>query len=197
MKLARMFVLVGLLGAPGCETENATTVVVDNDYPPIPDGGDVGKEMTVFKVWWVTSFMPDPVSPGNQGQPQRTVPNSDFAYAVLVPGWDPSAATAPMKLVAATSTVKLGVARGDVLHVQVSDTTFHGNCAVGQSLPQDDADFITQRIFPGDFAGVAYDAKSCTTTAVDGGYDSDTTTSDAAAPDGIVSADSAADGVGE
>lgn len=195
MKPSLLLVLLGFMVAIGCETETATTVVVDNDYPAVPDGGDTSTETTVFKVWWVTSLLPDPVAPGNEGQPQRTVPNSDFAYAVLAPGWDPSSQVPPTRLIPAKSSIKLSVARGDMLHVHVSNGTFAGNCAAGQALSQDDADFITQRIFPGEFAGETYDAKSCSTSpiAVDGG--SDARTNDAA-PDGSASdgaADAAAD----
>ena len=39
-----------------------------------------------------------------------------------------------------------------------------GSCAAHQSLPQEDADFITERIFPGEFANVLYDAKTCTSS---------------------------------
>jgi hypothetical protein len=163
MKLARWFILVAL-GSIGCDTENATSVVVDNDYPAVPDGGDPSNEVTVFKVWWVTSLLPDAVAPGNEGQPERTVPSSDFAYAVLAPGWDPSSPAPPTRFIAAKSNVPLGAARGDVLHVHVSDATFHGDCAAGNALSQDEADFITQSIFPGEFSRVSYDAATCTTS---------------------------------
>ena len=50
----------------------------------------------------------------------------------------------------------------------VSDATFVGSCAAGQPLSQDDADLVTQRIFPGDFAGLTYDARTCTMVPADG-----------------------------
>ena len=46
----------------------------------------------------------------------------------------------------------------------VSDATFFGSCDAKQALSQGDADFITQRIFPGDFAKMIYDAKTCSST---------------------------------
>jgi hypothetical protein len=161
-------------------------VVVDNDYPSVPEGGDTSKEMTVYKVWWVTSLLPDAVSPGSEGQAERTVPNTDFAYAVLAPGWDPASTTPPTQLIAAKSSAKLTIARGDTLHVHVSDETFEGNCTAGKPLSQDDADFITQRIFPVSFANVQYDAKTCTATptTADGGVDGGLDASDAEASDG-------------
>jgi hypothetical protein len=172
MRLTLLIVSIALLGALGCETEDATMVVVDNDYPAV-DGGDSAKEITVYKVWWVTSLMPDPVAPGSEGQPARTVPNDDFAYAVLAPGWDPSSSDAPTTFIPAKSAAKLSAARGDTLHVRVSDDTFVGNCLAGKPLSQDDAAFITQRIFPVEFARVDFDAKTCTATltATDAGAD--------------------------
>ncbi len=161
MNLAGLLLLTPLLGVVGCDTEDPTMVVVDNDFPQVPDGGDAASETTVFKVWWATSLMPDPVAPGAEGQPQRTVPDADFAYAVLARGWDPSSSSAPTKLLAAKSLVILGAARGDTLHVHVSEGTFAGDCTAGQPLSQDDADFIATRIFPAEFAGMTYDAATC------------------------------------
>jgi hypothetical protein len=182
-----------------CSGEDPTQVVVDSDYPPVADDGldggrsaadgldggrsaadgDPATEMTVYKVWWVTTLLPDPVAPGQEGQVQRTVPGADHAYAVLAPGWDPSSGTPPTRFIAARSTASLGAARGTTLHVHVSDATFDGNCAAGRSLTQDEADLITQRIFPAEFAGIAYDAATCTAApAVDAGA------SDAAPADG-------------
>jgi hypothetical protein len=158
-------VLIALLGSASCDTEDPTTVVVDNAYPVVPAGGDVAKEMTVFKVWWVTSLLPDAVPPGGAGQPERTVPNSDFAYALLAPGWDPSSPAPPPRLFAAKSASRLSAARGDTLHIHVSDDTFVGNCNAARPLSQDDATFITTRIFPAEFARMIYDSKSCTARA--------------------------------
>jgi hypothetical protein len=127
-----------------------------------------------YKVWWVTSLLSGPVAPGTEGQPERTVPNSDFACAVLAPGWDPSSGKAPTTFIPAMSATKLSAARGDTVHIHVSDGTFVGNCLAGKPLSQDDADLITQRIFPGEFRGDVFDAKTCTATL---------TTTDAGADD--------------
>jgi hypothetical protein len=166
MTFARLLAGVSLLGAVACDTETPTMVVADNDYPVVPDGGDTAQQMTVFKVWWVTSLLPDAVPPGSEGQAQRTVPGTDFAYAVLAPGWDPLSPVQPARFIAAKSAVMLSASRGDTLHVHVSDAAFVGNCAAGMPLSQDDADFIVQRIFPGEFAGAAYDAKTCTSVSM-------------------------------
>jgi hypothetical protein len=169
---ARWLRSLALLGILGCDTEDPTRVVVDNDYPPVADGGNPSTEMTVFRVWWVSTLLPEPVAPGSEGQAQRAVPNSDFAYALLAPGWDPSSGSGPDQLLAAKSVAPLGAARGDTLHVHVSDVAFAGNCAAGKPLSQEDADFITQRIFPGEFAGISYDAARCgASIAADAGTD--------------------------
>ncbi|MDP9000461.1 MAG: hypothetical protein M3O46_10165 [Myxococcota bacterium] len=195
MTLARMLVSIVLLGAAACDTENPTMVVVDNGYAPVPDGGDPKTQMTVFKVWWVTSLLPDAVGPGGEGQPQRTVPNTDFAYALIAPGWDPSSPMPPTTFVAARSTVRLTATRGDTLRVHVSDNTFVGNCAVGMPLSQDDASFITQLIFPAEFAGSSYDAATCVATgsSADAGVDA---TGDASSQ-GSSDAEAQSDGEGE
>ena len=175
MKRTCSIVLLASVSAAGCETEDPTQVVVDNDYPVLAaadrsmDGGGLAAEMTVFKVWWSTTLLPDAVAPGSEGQPQRTVPGAQFAYALLAPGWDPSSATAPERFLAAKSVSPLTIDRGDTLHVRVSDATFAGNCAAGKPLSQEDADLVTQRIFPDEFAGISYDAPTCAaTTSADG-----------------------------
>ncbi len=164
MRLTRKLATIALLAAASCETETPSMVVVDNDYPVVSDGGDATQEMTVFKVWWTTTLLPDPVAPGNEGEPERTVLNTDFAYAVVAPGWAPSSPTPPRIFIPMKSVGPLSVARGDTLHIHVSDDLFVGNCAANKPLSQEDADFISQRIFPAEFAGATYDAKSCTAT---------------------------------
>jgi hypothetical protein len=123
--------------------------------------------MTVYKVWWATTLLPDAVRPGDEGQAQRTVLNTDFAYAVLAPGWDPGSSSPPKRFLVAKSTAKLSDARGDALHIRVSDATFAGNCAAGKPLAQSDADLVTKSIFPDEFVGFAYDATTCLVTPVD------------------------------
>jgi hypothetical protein len=163
-----------LAAGVGCSSENPTEVVADNDYPAVPDGGDSTTEMTVYKVWWMTTLMPDAVMSGDEGQPQRTVPGAGVAYAVLAPGWDPRSAAPPSRFLAARSAASLTAKRGDTLHVRVSDATFDGNCAAGNPLSQAEADFVTERIFPAEFAGLVYDAATCSARlAPEGGADAD------------------------
>jgi hypothetical protein len=141
-----------LLLAPACDTETPTSAVVDND-----------STNTVYKAWWSTSLFATPIAASKESESERAIPATDFVYALLAPGWDPASGPAPTRLVVVRSKDPLSVVRGDELHIHVSDATFVGNCETGPLLSQDDADFITQRIFPGDFVGVAYDAATCTT----------------------------------
>jgi hypothetical protein len=162
--------LVGLAAAAAplsaCN-DTASTVVVANGYPTEADGGAVAP-MTVFKVWWTTTLIADPVAPGATSAAERTVPGDDFAYALLAPGWSPDFGGAPPGLIAARSAARLTVARGDQLQIVVSDDTFEGNCAAGKPLDADTAAVIVERIFPGDFAGLTYDPATCATTPVTG-----------------------------
>ena len=183
--LAMVGVAFGAVTA--CDTETPTTAVVDDAYPAI-DGGDPATQIVVYKTWWQTTVFLDPVLPGAESQAQRTVPASDYAYVLLAPGWDPASTTPPAVLVPVRSNDKLAVARGDTLHITVSDATFTGNCAAGKPLAQSDVDFITQSIFPGDFATVTYDAKTCMATPIppDGGVDGGTDSGADALSDGRV-----------
>ncbi len=149
-----------------CETPDPTNAVVDNGYPELADGGDPSTQVVVYKAWYVTTLFTEPVLPAQSSDELRSVPATDTAYALLAPGWDPEGTAPPTSLIAVQSKSKLSVSRGDVLHLAVSDVTFTGNCAARQPLSQADADFITQRIFPGDFANATYDATTCTSTPV-------------------------------
>jgi len=153
MKRLSLFLPIAAL-AFACDTEDPTMVAVNNDYPT---------DLVVAKAWWASSYFPDAVAPASEGEHLRTVPSTDFAYVVVAAG---------SKLIAMKSLAPLHVKRGDVLHIHVSDATFTGNCFTGHPLSQDDADFITSRIFPGEFDGI-YDAATCTffPAAVDGGVD--------------------------
>jgi hypothetical protein len=151
---------------PACNAEDPTNAIVDNAYPVVPDGGDPSQNMVVYKVWWVATLFPDPVAPGAASTEYRSVPEFGVAIALLAPGWDPASGTPPTTLIPIKSKEVLKVSRGDTLHITISDETFGGNCAVHQQLPQDDADFITERVFPGDFAGLRYDAHTCTSMKV-------------------------------
>jgi hypothetical protein len=135
----------------GCETETATTAVVDDR------SGSV-----VYRVWWETTYFPTPIAPDTTSDELRSVPATDFAYALLAPGWNAASTSAPTSFVVLKSKQPLSVARGETLHIAVSDATFTGSCDVHDPLSQADADFITQRIFPGEFEGLRYDAGTCT-----------------------------------
>jgi hypothetical protein len=161
-------VVTGL--SAGCN-DQPTTVMVENDYP-VPSASEPG--MTVFKVWWVTTLLPSPVAPGETSAAERTIPASDFAYALLAPGWSPDSTTPPNRLIALKSAQKLTSSVHDVLTIAVSDQEFAGDCAAGSALNADDAQLIVERVFPGEFAGVTYDPATCTAAApTDGGPTAD------------------------
>jgi hypothetical protein len=157
---------VVLLAAVGCSAD-PTTAVVENAYPVAATAADT---MTVFKVWWVTTLFPSPVAPGASSETERTVPASDFAYALLAPGWPPDSGTRPPRLVALKSAQPLTAAAHELLTIAVDDGRFVGDCQAGSPLDPADAALIVGRIFPGDFAGAAYDPATCTTApATDAG----------------------------
>ncbi len=137
-------------------SDGATAAVVQNAYPA---GGPA-----VLEAWWYTTLFRTPVGAGGTSEALRTVPASDYAYAVLAPGWDPASGTAPTTLLPVRSASRLVVDRGGALSIVVGPQTFVGDCAAGAPLSQQDADFITERIFPGTFAGATYDAATCTLT---------------------------------
>ena len=139
----------------GCN-DTASIVVVTNAYP-----ADAPAPMMVFKVWWTTTLVADPVAPASSAS-ERTVPGDDFAYALLAPGWTPELGAPPPALIAARSADELSVARGNQLEILISDDTFIGNCAAGKPLDAATAALIVESIFPGDFAGATYDPSTCT-----------------------------------
>jgi hypothetical protein len=153
----------------GCD-DTPTTAVVENGFP---SASGAGGPTTVYEVWWVTTLFPDAVAPGALSETERTIPAAGFAYALLAPGWSPADGGRPARLIAARSADPLSVAVHDVLRIVVSPDTFVGDCATGPPLDADDARFIVERIFPGAFAGAAYDPATCTATteAGDGGDD--------------------------
>lgn len=168
---------VGVIGVlEGCETSDPTFAVIENRYAPPPDGGDAALQTAVYQGWWSVTLFTTPVAAGTTSDPQRAITSTDFAYALLAPGWDPASGTTPTTLVPVKSSAALHVKRGDTLHIVVSDEATTGDCAAGKPLSQEDADFITQRIFPGLFANVTYDAATCISTPTpavkaDGGPD--------------------------
>ena len=158
--------LTVLTALAACDTETPTTASVENDYPALADGGDPATQTVVYRAWFASTLFLDPVAPGATSGERRTVPTEDTVYVVLAVAWDPSSGASPTRLVALRSKGKLSVARGDLALIQVSPARFDGDCAAGSALSQDDADFVTQRIFPGLFAGTRYDATTCTVTPI-------------------------------
>ena len=150
--------LLGVSAVAACDTEDPSKAVVDNGYP-------ASAQTVVYRAWWVATYFPDPVGGGATSSEQRSVPGRDFAYAVLAPGWDPASGAPPTTFVFVKSKAPLSVARGDTLHIVVDDQTFTGSCAANQPLSQDEADFITQRIFPGELGSMTYDARTCALTS--------------------------------
>jgi hypothetical protein len=144
----------------GCN-DTPTTAQVENTFASDVDGASA-RTMTVYKAWWVTTLFPNPVAAQATSESERTIPASDFAYALLAPGWSPADGSRPPRLIAAKSAAQLSVAVHDRLHIEVSDDTFVGDCAAGKPLDADDARLIVERIFSGDFAGVVYDPATCT-----------------------------------
>jgi hypothetical protein len=145
--------------ALGCDTPN-TNVVVDNDYPT------TSSPLVVFQAFWQAVSFTTPVLPGASSAAQSTVAASpNTAYVVLAPGFDPTSGAAPSSLVALQSRAGFEVHFNDTLHIPVDDATFAGNCDAGSFLSQQQADFITQRVFAGLFAGQTYDAATCTLTS--------------------------------
>lgn len=128
-----------------CACDDATTIVVDDAYT---DG------TIVDEVWWSQTLVPDEVAPGGESPVYRTTPAEGTAYVV--------AERSGVVFVAKTA-MPLGVERGAELHVVISPENIVGDCASNARLTQPEADFITQSIFPGRFAGAVYDAATCKT----------------------------------
>jgi hypothetical protein len=166
-----------------CGTSDATFAFLSNAYPASPKEVDAGdevdagndriKQTVVYRGWWLVTYFGNPVPAGQASQPLRVVTDesgvssaggNDTAFVVLAKDWAPSSGTPPTELLALKSHAPLYVARGDTLDIVVSDDTFDGNCAAGKPLSQADADEITQEIFPAEFAGMHYDAATCTLT---------------------------------
>ena len=146
--------------AVGCDRAPDTKVVVDNVYAPSPD-----RALVMYRARWLAASFQNAVPPGTSSELQSTVPASaNTAYVVLAPGWDPTSSTPPTSLVVMRSRKGFEVHLDDTLHIPVDDTTFIGNCAAGSVLSQAEADFITQLVFPSEFASLRYDAASCTAT---------------------------------
>jgi hypothetical protein len=158
----RALVICALIApfATGCDTPS-TNVIVDNDYPV-----SATPALVVYRAFWQAVELRAPIAPGSSSDAETTVAASpNTAYAVLAPGLDPTAgAPAPTSFVVLQSRQGFAVHWNSTLHIPVDDTTFAGNCAAGSVLSQEQADFITERVFACDFAGLHYDAATCTAT---------------------------------
>jgi hypothetical protein len=156
-------VACALLGT-GCLNVDTpyTNVELVNDYP-----ASASAPLVVYQAFWEAIAFSTPLPPGASSGPVTAVPASEnTAYVVLAPGWDPASAAAPTSFVVLQSHGGFGVHLGDTVRIPVNDGTFDGNCAAGRALSQGQADFITRFVFPGTFAGVHYDAATCTTAPV-------------------------------
>jgi hypothetical protein len=161
MRLRLLWFALPLLScALGCDAPE-TFVVLDNQYP-----STASTPLIVYRAFWQAVSFSNPIPPGDSSDPQNTVSASDnTAYVVLAPGWDPTSNTPPASFVVLQSIHGFAVDLNNTLHIPVSDATFAGNCAAGSFVPQGVADFITQRVFASVFAGLTYDAATCTTTS--------------------------------
>jgi hypothetical protein len=144
----------------GCETSDSTSAVVINEYPA------GATAVAVYKAWWSVALFADPVAAGQASDSVRVVPGTDYAYALLAPGWNPTTGTPPAALIPVRTAVRLSVERGDTLSIVISDGATVGNCSANSPLSAEDASFIVERIFPGEFAGVVYDPATCTAVPV-------------------------------
>jgi hypothetical protein len=167
-RLTLLPLVVGFTSGPlsliGCN-DAPTTALVENGYPAAGAAGG-GGVMIVFKAWWVTTLFPNPVAPGEDSEPERTIPSDDYAYALIAPDWSGDDGRAPARLIALKSRQKLSGTAHDLLRITVSDDQFAGNCAGGEPLSAEDAQLVVERIFPREFAHVAYDPTTCVSTPV-------------------------------
>jgi hypothetical protein len=150
------------LTAAGCDPGPHTAVVLANGYLPTSAAPPL---LVVYRAYWQNVSFPTPIEPGQASPPQPAESTSgDTAYVVLAPGWDPELQATPTSLVVLQSRVPIATSYNALLTITVDDTAFAGNCQGGSPLPQAQADFITQVVFPCDFAAYRYDAATCTLT---------------------------------
>ncbi len=119
----------------------------------------------VYRAQWQSVTFGDPLAPGTASDPHDALPASaNDAYVLLAPGWDPSSTTPPSKLIVLHSRAGYALHADQTVRITVNDDAFEGNCAIGSTLSREEADFITQRIFPDVFANATYDPSTCTTS---------------------------------
>ncbi len=133
--------------------DSATTLIVENGYD----------NASVYRVWYGATLVTEPVAPEGESAPLRAAPGSSIAYALVAPGWRPDSGSPPPRLIVLQSRSEVDASRSTVVRLRVDDRLFDGDCASRQPLSQQDADAITQRVFPGQFMGTTYDAATCTT----------------------------------
>ena len=151
--------VVALCALLGCDSVSETKVLVENRYP-------AQSRLPVYHAFWQAVLFTTPIPPGAASEAQFSVPASpNTAYALLAPGWDPASADAPTSFVVLRSRSGFELHLNGALRIPVDDETFAGNCQAGSLLSQEECDFVTQRVFAGDFVGLTYDAASCTTRA--------------------------------
>jgi len=132
----------------------------DPSYARVHDAYD---DVAVFRAWWSVAGFYTPVAAGARSERVRVVPDADYAYALLAPDGVPEGGV-PERLIPVRSRALLSVKRGHTLDIVLSADSVLGDCERGEPLDQEDADFITTRLFPGEFANVDYDAATCTAT---------------------------------
>ena len=121
----------------------------------------------VYRAFWQAVSFSTPVAPEDSSVFEPTVAASDnTAYALLAPAWDPSLSSGPTVFLVLESQTGFSLHFDHTLQIPIDDSTFNGDCSSGHPLAQSDADFITQRVFSGVFAGRTYDAATCTTHPV-------------------------------
>jgi hypothetical protein len=141
----------------GCDTPTAY-VVLENEYPRSAE-----RPLVVYDAFWQAVEFKTPLPPGASSLPQVTLSASaNTAYVLLAPGWDTASATAPEAYVLLQSREGFSVSLDETLDIPVDDATFAGSCAAGSPLSQEQADFMTQIVFPGEFGARGYDAATCT-----------------------------------
>ena len=140
-------------------------MVVYNSYPK-----ESPRPVTVYRAYWHSVEFGEPILPGGGSQVTPTVPASgNWAYALIAPGWVPAMGGQPGLLIPLRSRSPLELHQDNTLTIFVDDSTFMGNCAAGSNLSQEEADFITQRIFPEAFARVRYEAVTCGNHSLEAG----------------------------
>ena len=152
----RTLIVVTLLADVACDVPDTRVVLYDRF--------GASTHNVVFAAQWENIAFTTPLAPGEASPPETAFESSGTtAYVVVAPGFEVGSQAPPTELLLLESTQLIAVALGDGVTIAVDDTTFAGDCTAGSMLPQADADLMTERVFPGIFAGRGYDAATCTT----------------------------------